>query len=192
MTDSGPTTGPSTGASPGTGPGRIGLPFDVKPHAYDPAANPELFEGVLPRRVVAFIIDLIIIAIPLVAASMFIFVFGFVTFGLGWALFWLLSPASVVWALVYYGLTLGSPASATVGMRAMEIEMRTWYGAPAYFVLGAVNAIVYWISVSVLTPFILLVGFFNPRRRLLHDMLVGTIVINNATRVASLRARGTR
>jgi uncharacterized RDD family membrane protein YckC len=192
MTDSGPTTGPSTGVSPGTGPGRIGLPFDVKPHAYDPAANPELFEGVLPRRVVAFIIDLIIIAIPLVAASMFIFVFGIVTFGLGWALFWLLSPASVVWALVYYGLTLGSPASATVGMRAMEIEMRTWYGAPAYFVLGAVNAIVYWISVSVLTPFILLVGFFNPRRRLLHDMLVGTIVINNATRVASLRARGTR
>ena len=100
--------------------------------------------------------------------------------GLGWALFWLLSPASVVWALVYYGFTLGSPASATIGMRAMEIEMRTWYGAPTYFVLGAVQAVVYWVSVSVLTPFILLVGFFNARQRLLHDMLVGTIVINNA------------
>jgi uncharacterized RDD family membrane protein YckC len=174
---------------PGPSPARIGIPFDVKPHAYDPAASPELFEGVLARRVVAFIIDLIIIAIPLVAASMFIFVFGIVTFGLGWALFWLLSPASVVWTLVYYGLTLGSPASATIGMRAMEIEMRTWYGAPAYFVLGAVNAVVYWISVSVLTPFILLVGFFNARRRLLHDMLVGTIVINNATRAASLQTR---
>jgi len=174
---------------PGPSPARNGIPFEVKPHAYDPAASPELFEGVLARRVVAFIIDLIIIAIPLVAASMFIFVFGIVTFGLGWALFWLLSPASVVWALVYYGITLGSPASATIGMRAMEIEMRTWYGAPAYFVLGAVNAVVYWISVSVLTPFILLVGFFNARRRLLHDMLIGTIVINNATRAASLQAR---
>ena len=167
------------------------MAFDVKPHAYDPAANPELFEGVLARRVVAFIIDLIIIVIPLIAASMFIFVFGLVTFGLGWALFWLLSPASVVWALAYYGFTLGSPASATVGMRAMEIEMRTWYGAPAYFVLGAVHAIVYWISVSVLTPFILLVGFFNGRRRLLHDMLVGTILINSANRAASLRGRAT-
>jgi uncharacterized RDD family membrane protein YckC len=167
-------------------PSPVGISLDVKPHAYDPTANPELFEGVLARRVVAFVIDIIIIAIPLVAASVFIFVFGLVTFGLGWALFWLLSPASVAWALVYYGLTLGSPASATIGMRAMELQMRTWYGAPAYFVLGAVHAIVYWISVSVLTPFILLVGFFNARRRLLHDMLVGTIIINK------LRARGMR
>jgi len=184
MTDSGPSSG--------TGPGRVGLSFDVKPHAYDPATNPELFEGVLTRRVVAFIIDLIIIAIPLLAASMFIFVFGIVTFGIGWALFWLLSPASVIWALAYYGLTLGSPASATIGMRAMDIEMRTWYGAPAYFVLGAVHAVVYWISVSVLTPFIVLVGIFNARRRLLHDMLVGTVIINNAARAVSLRSRATR
>ncbi len=186
MTDSRSNRG--TGAPPG----RIGVVLDVKPHAYDPAANPELFDGVLPRRIVAFIIDLIIIAMPLVVASMFIFMLGLVTFGLGWALFWLLSPASLIWALCYYGMTLGSPASATIGMRAMEIEMRTWYGSPAYFVLGAVHAIVYWISVSVLTPFILLVGFFNARRRLLHDMLVGTVLINNATRAAALRARAAR
>jgi uncharacterized RDD family membrane protein YckC len=165
--------------------------FDFKPHAYDPVANPELFEGVLARRIVAFIIDIIIIAIPLIAASAFIFVIGLVTFGLGWLLFWLLSPISVIWALAYYGLTLGSPASATIGMRAMEIEMRTWYGAPAYFVLGAVHAVVFWISVSVLTPFILLVGFFNARRRLLHDIIVGTVLINAQTRAATLRARAT-
>jgi uncharacterized RDD family membrane protein YckC len=182
MTDSGPNSGS------GSGPGRIGIAADLRPHAYDPLAKPELFEGVLARRVVAFVIDLIVIALPLVAAAMFIFVFGLITFGLGWALFWLLSPASVIWALFYYGMTLGSPASATLGMRAMELEMRTWYGAPCYFVLGAVHAIVYWISVSVLSPFILLVGFFNARRRLLHDMVVGTVVINNAARTASLRA----
>jgi uncharacterized RDD family membrane protein YckC len=182
MTDSGPNAGP----------GRIGLSFDAKPHAYDPGVNPEFFDGVLARRVVAFIIDVIIIAIPLIVGWMFIFVFGLVTFGLGWALFWLMSPGSVIWALVYYGMTLGSPASATVGMRAMEIEMRTWYGAPAYFVLGAVHAIVFWISVSVLTPFILVVGFFNVRHRLLHDMLVGAILINNPARADSLRRRATR
>jgi uncharacterized RDD family membrane protein YckC len=181
-----------SGPSSGSGPGRIGVAFDVKPHAYDPAANPELFKGVLPRRVVAFIIDLVIIAIPLIVGWMFIFVFGLVTFGLGWALFWLMSPGSVIWALVYYGVTLGGPASATIGMRAMEIEMRTWYGTPAYFVLGATHAIVFWISVSVLTPFILLVGFFNTRQRLLHDMLVGTVLINNPTRSASQRTQATR
>jgi uncharacterized RDD family membrane protein YckC len=32
-----------------------------------------------------------------------------------------------------------------------------------------------------------LIAFFNHRKRLLHDMLVGTIVINNAKRAASLR-----
>jgi uncharacterized RDD family membrane protein YckC len=175
-----------------SGPSRIGVTLDAKPHAYDPAANPELFAGILTRRVVAFLIDLVIIAVPLVIASMFIFVFGLVTFGLGWALFWLLSPASVIWALFYYGLTLGSAASATIGMRAMEIEMRTWYGAPLYFLLGAVHAIVFWVSVSMLTPFVLVIGLFNDRRRLLHDMLVGTVLINNPARAASLRPRGMR
>jgi uncharacterized RDD family membrane protein YckC len=41
--------------------------------------------------------------------------------------------------------------------------------------------------VSALTPFILLVCFFNSRRRLLHDMLVGTVVINNQVRAAAMR-----
>jgi uncharacterized RDD family membrane protein YckC len=171
---------------------RLGLGVEIKPHAYDPAANPELFDGVLARRFVAFVIDVVILAIPLIIAWVFIFVFGIVTLGLGWALCGLMSPIAVVWALFYYGSTLGGPACATIGMRAMEIEMRTWYGAPSYFLLGAVHAVVYWVSVSMLTPLILAVGFFNARGRLLHDFLVGTVVINNATRAALLRARAGR
>ena len=62
------------------------MSIDIKPHAYDPVRNPELFEGVLARRVVAFIIDFIIIAMPVVLAAMFIFAFGIVTLGLGLAL----------------------------------------------------------------------------------------------------------
>jgi uncharacterized RDD family membrane protein YckC len=164
------------------------MPIDIKPHAYDPAANPELFEGVLARRVVAFVIDFLIIAMPVVLAAMFIFAFGIITLGLGFALYWLLSPATVIWALVYFGVTLGGPRSATIGMRVMDLEMRTWYGAPAYFVLGAVHAVVFWLSVSMLSPFILLVCFFNERRRLLHDILLGTVVINNPARAAAMRA----
>lgn len=164
-----------------------GKSFDYKPHAYDPAVNPELFEGVLARRVVAFIIDVFIIAVPIVFAWIFIFAFGLVTLGLGWALFWLIPPASVIWALIYFGLTLGGTRSASIGMRITDLEMRTWYGGPAYFVLGAVHAVVFWLSVSALTPFILLVCFFNKRRRLLHDILLGTVIINNAMRAQALR-----
>ena len=60
--------------------------------------------------------------------------------------------------------------------------------APAYFVLGAVHAIAFWFTVSFFTPFVLLVAFFNERRRLLHDIVLGTVVINNARRAAMLRA----
>jgi uncharacterized RDD family membrane protein YckC len=163
------------------------MPIDIKPHAYDPALSPELFEGVLARRVVAFAIDFVLIAVPVVLAAMFIFAFGIITLGLGFALYWLLPPATVIWALFYFGATLASPASATIGMRVMDLELRTWYGAPAYFVLGAVHAIAFWMTVSFFTPFILLVAFFNERRRLLHDIVLGTVVINNARRAAILR-----
>lgn len=164
------------------------MSMDIKPHAYNPVSNPELFEGVLARRIVAFMIDFIVIAVPIVLGSMFIFAFGIVTLGLGWALYWLLPGASVIWAIVYFGLTLGGPRSATIGMRVMDLEMRTWYGAPAYFVLGAVHAIGFWFTVSFFTPFVLLVAFFNERRRLLHDIVLGTVIINNAQRAAMLRS----
>ena len=60
--------------------------------------------------------------------------------------------------------------------------MRTWYGAPSYFVLGAMHVVLFWVSLSIFTPLILLVGLFNGRRRLLHDMLLGTVIINNSMR----------
>ena len=164
------------------------MSIDIKPHAYDPDSNPELFEGVLSRRVVAFAIDFFAISVAVVVAALLIFGFGFGSFLILCTLYWLLPPASVIWAIVYFGVTLGDERSATLGMRVMDLEMRTWYGAPAYFVLGAVHAIAFWFTVSFFTPFILLVCFFNQRRRLLHDIILGTVVINNPVRAAALRS----
>jgi uncharacterized RDD family membrane protein YckC len=158
-----------------------------QPHVFDPIAQPELFEGVRTRRAIAFVIDVLIIGVPLAFLSIFIFVFGLVTLGLGWFLFALMGPLAVIWALLYYGLTFGSAASATIGMRMVDLEMRTWSGGPVYFLLGAVHAVAYWLTVSFLTPLILLVCLFNGRKRLLHDMLVGTIVVNNPARASALR-----
>ena len=153
-----------------------------RPNAFDPLTQPELFRGVLTRRTFAFLIDLVVLSIPVVLACMFIALFGVVTLGLGWALFWLVSPASVIWALIYYGATLGGPHSATLGMRVMDLELRTWYGAPGYLVLGATHAVLFWVSISFLSPLVLLVGLFNRRRRLLHDVILGTIIINGSVR----------
>jgi uncharacterized RDD family membrane protein YckC len=161
---------------------RNGGGANFQPHAFDPWTQPELFRGVLTRRVFAFLIDLVVLSVPVILVCLFIAVFGVITLGLGWALFWLVSPASVIWAVIYYGASLGGPHSATLGMRVMDLELRTWYGAPGYFVLGAMHAVLFWLSVSLLTPLVLLVGLFNGRRRLLHDIVLGTVVINSSVR----------
>jgi uncharacterized RDD family membrane protein YckC len=170
----------NTGSSYNTGTSRDD--GGVPPHAFDPDLEPELFRGVLTRRVFAFLIDLVVLSVPVILGYIFIAVFGLLTLGLGWVLFWLAWPASVIWAIVYYGASLGGPHSATVGMRVMDLELRTWYGAPGYFVLGAMHGVLFWVSVSFLSPLVVLVGLFNSRRRLLHDFVLGTVIINNAVR----------
>jgi uncharacterized RDD family membrane protein YckC len=173
-------------AGPG-GPRQISFGVDIKPHVYDPWLQPEYFEGVLARRMIAFMIDVAIIMVPVVFACFFIFFFGIATFGLGWLLFHLVPPVAAIWALFYCGATMGGPASATIGMRTVDLEVRTWYGAPCYFLLGAVHALVFWLTVSALTPLVLAVGLFNDRHRLLHDYLLGTVVVNNEDRARLLR-----
>jgi uncharacterized RDD family membrane protein YckC len=49
-------------------------------------------------------------------------------------------------------------------------------------VLGATHAVLFWVSISFLTPLVLLIGLFNGRRRLLHDIILGTVVINSSIR----------
>ena len=95
----------------------------------------------------------------------------------------------MIWALVYYGASLGGPHSATLGMRVMDLQMRTWTGAPGYFVLGAAHARAVLGLGVVLHAAGLLVGLFNGRRRLLHDMILGTVVINSSVRTPG-RAAG--
>lgn len=174
------------GASNNGGPSNAGGAWrndgGVPPHAFDPDSQPELFRGVLTRRVFAFLIDLVVLSVPVILGYIFIAVFGVITLGLGWMLFWLAWPATIVWAIVYYGASIGGPHSATMGMRAMDLEVRTWYGAPGYFVLGACHAVLFWVTISFLTPLVLLAGLLNSRRRLLHDIILGTVVINSSVR----------
>ncbi|MDB5616892.1 RDD family protein [Tardiphaga sp.] len=158
--------------------------------AYDPWTNPQLFSGVLTRRTFAFLIDLLVISIPVVLAVIFIAVFGLVTLGLGWGLFWLVSPATVIWPIIYYGMSLGGPHSATWGMRVMNLQMRTFSGTPGYFVLGCAHAVLFWASVSFLTPLVLVVGLLNGRRQLLHDLVLGTVVVNNSAQMQMAQPAG--
>ncbi|GAB4512049.1 MAG: RDD family protein [Roseibium sp.] len=147
---------------------------------FDPVRNPELFSGVRSRRIFAFLVDLIAIAILTFCAGIVVFFLGIFTLGLGFLLYGIL-PTAV--ALAYVAFTLGGPLAATPGMRAMGLEMRLWYGARPYPLLAAIHALLFWFSISLLTPLVLLVSLFSDRKRLLHDIVLGTVVVNSeATR----------
>lgn len=154
---------------------------------FDPVSNPELFSGVRSRRIFAFLIDVIVIALLTFGAGVVVFFLGVFTLGLGFLLYGIL-PTAV--ALLYVAFTLGGPQASTLGMRAMGLEMRLWYGAKPYPLLAAVHAILFWFSISLLTPLVLLVSLFSDRKRLLHDLILGTIVINSAYHQSHSEARG--
>jgi len=152
---------------------RIGVSFDVKPHAYDPATQPEYFEGVLSRRAMAFLIDVVMIGLPVLFASLFILVFGLLTLGLGWMLYAIIAPLV---AICYIWTTLGGQKQATVGMRMMGIRLDRLDGRPVDGLLAVVHSVLFWAGNAILTPLVLLVSLFADRKRTLHDLLLGTVV----------------
>lgn len=143
---------------------------------YDPVAQPELFVDVRRRRVMAYFLDLVFVSVLVFVAGAVVAIFGVVTLGIGWLLYGILVPAT---ALLYIAFTLGGPNGATPGMRIMGLEMRLWYGAKPYILLAVMHGILFYGLNIVLTPFIVLVSLFNERKRLLHDIVLGTVVINS-------------
>ena len=144
-------------------------------NAYDPSMHPALFDGVLSRRVLAFLFDAVMILAIMAVMSVFIVILGVLTFGFGFALFGILFPLV---ALPYTMLSLGGYRAATPGMRLMGLEMRLWYGAKPYSLLALAHSILFWFANGLLTPFVLLVGLFTRRSQLLHDIILGTVILD--------------
>ena len=95
-----------------------------------------VYEGVRTRRVLAFLIDYLIIGLLLIPFAILILLLGIITLGLGWMLF---APLAPVVALVYVWNTLGGPNQATVGMRMMGIRLDRLDGRPVDGMLAVVH-----------------------------------------------------
>ena len=156
--------------------------------AFDEAIHPELFSEILPKRLLAFAIDAVIVLVAMVPASLAVFILGILTLSLGWLLY---PFVFAIVALGYLALTLGSAESATIGMRMAGIEMRTLGGERMYPLLAVLQGLMFWVLIGLLTPLILVVGLMSNRSRLLHDMLLGTIMLNSAELAELERSRGT-
>lgn len=130
--------------------------------------------GVLGGRLLAYLVDLVIVGLLWGVFVVVLLVLGFLTFGLAWML---IAPLFPLVAVLYSGLTVSGPNHGTVGMRMAGVELRTLDGGTVPFVVAAVHAIFFYVSVSFLTPFVVLFGLLRSDRRLLHDLLAGVIAV---------------
>ena len=132
------------------------------------------YSGVLSRRIFAFIVDYIIVALLCIPAAIILFFVSLATLGLG---FFLYPALFVIVAGLYFGMTVGGASQASLGMRSVGIGMRRVDGQRIDFMTAIVHLVLFWILNSVLTPLVLLVGLFTDRSRLLHDLLIGTVTV---------------
>ncbi|MBO6902179.1 MAG: RDD family protein [Rhizobiaceae bacterium] len=132
-----------------------------------------LYDGVRTRRIFAFFIDYLLVAVLMIPFGIVVALLGVVTLGLGWLLFGILFPLV---ALIYIWMTLGGPEQATVGMRMMGIRLERIDGRRVDGMLAVVHSVLFWAANAILTPLVLLVTLFSDRKRTLHDLLLGTVV----------------
>lgn len=130
-------------------------------------------DGVRTRRVIAIGLDLILTGF---LATMIFLALGFVTLGVAWLF---LPPLFPIVAFFYNGLTISGWRRATPGMRAMDLEMLMMDGAPVTFLVAAVHAVLYYVTITIFAP-ALLISLVSSDKRCLHDMLTGVIVVRRA------------
>ena len=138
--------------------------------------NVRLYEGVRTRRIFAFLIDYVIVLLLMIPFGFLVLLLGLLTLGVGWMLFGILFPAV---ALIYVWTTLGGPRQATKGMQAMSIRLERLDGGEVDGMLAVVHSVLFWAANVILTPLILLATLVLDRKRTVHDLLLGTVVVRS-------------
>lgn len=135
--------------------------------------NPDDYESIRLRRIFANAIDVLCIAVITVAATFAATLIGVITFGV-------LTPLLVLILagipLIYHTLLIGGPGNATLGMRFMNVRMERMNGDDPDYLIALIHAALFYFTMAATSSLILLVSLFNPRGRLLHDYLVGTVI----------------
>jgi uncharacterized RDD family membrane protein YckC len=156
-------------------PDRIDAPFGWNNQPPDPLDRPELYDGLLWRRSVAFLADVCL----LTAFMVVLWLFNILTFLILTALLFMIWAAPLF--IAYDTATIGGSASATFGMRLMGIEVRAWDGQKPGYLHALISSCLFWFLVPFTGGLILLVAPFSDRSRHVHDMLSGTVVVRRQT-----------
>ena len=144
--------------------------------APDPMCAPELYDGVLWRRALAFLVDLFLLGFVYLAIGFLAMLATALTFG---ALAPLQAAVMALLPSIYAAATIHW-FGATPGMRALGLAVRDWRGRACGLAQGFLMAVVFYASFGLTSGLILLVPLFSDRRRTVHDMLAATVVVRAA------------
>lgn len=137
----------------------------------DPLTRPEVYDGVLPKRAFAWVIDTVLIAaLTLLAVlataltGLFILTLLFMTIG-----------------FVYRWVSLTS-SSATPGMRLYGLRLLTREATPFDAATAFLHTLGYTVSMSFVLPQVISIGsmLLSPRGQGLTDHILGTAALNRA------------
>jgi uncharacterized RDD family membrane protein YckC len=143
----------------------------------EPGTHPELFEGVLWRRALAYLIDVCVIGMILIAAWIVVMVLTVASFGLLGPALWFLFGLI---PLAYHTVLVGGPRSATIGMRVFDLELRSWDGARPALLQALAHAAIFYVTVGATCSLNLLFALINKRWRTLHDVLSGMLMVRSS------------
>ena len=122
--------------------------------------------GVRTARVIGFLVDYAVIGIVAGIISAVLFV---LTLGLASPLVAFVFPAI---ALVYLAVTLGGERQATWGMRMTGVRIFKLEGGRVDPFLAMLHGVLFWFLGWWSLP----TTFFSSKKRLLHDIVLGTYV----------------
>ncbi len=128
------------------------------------------------RRVIAFCVDYLVIALICVPVAAVIAILGILTLGLGWLAYGIMVPLV---AVLYFGLTIGGEQQASVGMRMFAIRLERLDGGNVDFFLAVLHTVLFWAGNFILSPVVLVASLFSKRKRLLQDLLLGTMIVRS-------------
>ena len=133
------------------------------------------FRDVLTRRVVAYLLDLVFIAIISSLLGTLLAFLAILSLGLLSVLFVVLPAVGVL----YGALTIGGFSSATWGMRLVSLTVRRTDGGRPDFAQALIFSLLFYASIALTSWLILLVALLTPRKRALHDMLSGLVILRS-------------
>jgi uncharacterized RDD family membrane protein YckC len=143
----------------------------------DPLERPQAYRGVTLRRMLAYMIDAVLIFLILVGVHLLLGFATVVTFGLLWPLHLLVVP--IVVAIAYHSLQVGGLAAATIGMRLLGLRVMSATGGRPSLGQAVINTVCFYATLGFSCGILLVIALFSPQRRTLHDYLAGTVVLRN-------------